>query len=91
MPKSKEQMLERCRNRKDFLKVANKFDADVWEATNHTVVETDLGRTHIGRHPGDIPKGTQRSIYKALMIILATLSGITLLVLEAGKSLPPAP
>lgn len=91
MAKNKEQMLKRCRSGNDFRKVAKKFGANVWEAKKHTVAETNLGRTHIPRHPGDLRKGTRFSIFNALMVILPVLGGIIYWFLEVGKNLPPTP
>ncbi len=88
MPKTKKQLLDRCRSGNDFRKVAHKRGADIREGTNHTIIETRRGRTHIPRHPGDLRKGTQRSIYKALMVILTLIFACIYLFLLSYQTLP---
>ena len=62
--------LEQCRNHKDLCGVVTRNHGELREGANHTkVFYEDQFVTCLPRHPGDIAKGTLRSIVRALAAI----------------------
>lgn len=61
--------LHKCKTTSEFVKYAKKEGADVRQGGNHIIIKTDKGICPVGRHKGDIPKGTRFAIIKLFMAI----------------------